>query len=100
MSDEVTDPQRQVAHVLLDVMSAVVGPDGIPTGAPVGRALQRLEDVQLGRVNRDGTAAIYLDNLLTGAALMLGHLALQLANCRGVDYHDVIVDTREFLDSL
>ena len=51
-------------------------------------------------MNRDGTAAIYLDNLLTGAALMLGHLALQLANCRGVDYHDVIVDTREFLDSL
>jgi hypothetical protein len=48
MSDEVTDPQRQVAHVLLDVISAVVGPDGTPTGAPVGRALQRLEDVQLG----------------------------------------------------
>lgn len=94
---------RQAAHVLLDAVSVWSTDASDATNAQAAQlAIQRLNDVDavIATLSDDDELHVDISNLVGGVMVTMKFLVRQLALARSIDEHEVIANTREFLDDV
>jgi hypothetical protein len=98
---EIPEGGRQVAHVILDAVSAWdTAATSDANAAAMILALSRMNDVDAvnATLDDDDNLSIDASNLLGGAMVSVNWLVEQLAHERGQDKELVIAQLRDFLD--
>lgn len=99
---ELVDPARQVAYLLLDLISARdPDADDEVNGAALGVALPRLLEIDAVTATRtaDGATTVNPTNLIAGALIALNEAVTQAAEAQGTDIEVIVANIREYLDS-